>query len=127
MTLSVELSEKKAHLTKVFDNGEVIKTSLPRGAYDVMSDIEHNMRNKEVQYLLKARLGCSDGRASALIERFTPSYKAFSGIALLQGVLGGDNGRERMFVSATDGVAATTNMLTRRLNNTESLEEAVSE
>jgi len=118
MTLTAESRGDNVFLTKVTESGEVFKTRTDRGVYDVLGSIgKLPMRNKDVQYLLKERLGCSDGRAAAIIERFTPGYKGFCGIALLQASLGGDSGRERMFTSAENGQAEKTLMITRRLGS----------
>jgi hypothetical protein len=115
MSLSVNFKDLKVVLSLTNAQGQVVTASVPRKAYDVfMSIAPEGIANKELQYDLAEKLGCSRGRASALMERFTPGYKSFCGIALLEGYNGGETGRERRFRSAVDGVANKAMMLTHR-------------
>lgn len=110
---SVVFEKDKAVLKLEKADGTTESTRLPRAAYDVFTSIPtEGVRNKELQFLLIEQLKCSQGRATALMERFTPGYKAFSGIALLEAFTASENNRERYYRPVTDGVGTAANMLT---------------
>lgn len=116
MALSVSRNDGRVTLTLSDDAGNSRTVRCPEGVYDVLVNVSSDgLRNKELQFALVEAVKCSAGRASSIIEKFTPGYQAFCGVALLEGFYP-DGSRERMYRPAKDGVASSTSMLTHRKN-----------
>lgn len=93
-------------LANVDAEGAVVGSiSLPEPAFRVISELDGVVANKDLQGKIAVACGWSrdaskrNSQAVALMERFTPGYKAFNrhGIALLVGIV--DNGK-RFFKKA---------------------------
>jgi hypothetical protein len=114
MTFTV--SHDSGRTTLTLTTGETTKSvRVDTDVYNVLTSTVASS-NTQLRDALVSAVGCSRARASAVIERFTPGYSSFCGIALLEGYTV-DGARGRFFRAASNGVAEAASMLTRNSNS----------